>query len=85
LLKQAAHPFDVLRDTRIELAVRALEIRIGDDPRAAMTWACDIDDIQVTFAYEPIEVHVHEVQPRRRSPMAEESWLHVVQRERLTQ
>ena len=30
-------------------------------------------------------MHVHEIQPLRRSPMAEESWLYVIQGERLTQ
>ena len=37
----------VLRDVRVELGVRALEIGIGDQARPAVAWAGDVDRGQV--------------------------------------
>src|SRR5256714_13900675 len=44
----------------------------------------DVDDIQIPFTDHAVEMHIHEVQSWRRPPVAEKSWLDVLERERLT-
>ena len=57
------HSFFILRDLWIELAVRALEVGVGDHCRAAMTGAADVDDVCVAFPDDPIKMHVDELSP----------------------
>src|SRR6185503_10803813 len=43
LLEQPSHSLRVLADIRIQLAVGAFEIGVGDKRRPAMSWANDVD------------------------------------------
>ena len=54
-------------------------------PGATVTRARYVDHIEITLADDTIEMHIHEIQPGRRSPVAEQTWLDVIERERLAQ
>src|SRR5690606_33674877 len=69
--------FFILRDLRIGLAVRALEIGVGDHCRPAVTGTADVEDFRATFPDNPIQMNVDEIQAGRRTPVAEKPRLHV--------
>ena len=50
-----------------------------------MARARDIDDVQVVFLDDPVQVGIDEIQPRRRAPVAEQARFDVGQLERLLQ
>ena len=83
LLEQLLHPFLVLRNVRIHFAVGSFQPRVGDDARSAVTGADDVDHVDVALLDNPIEMHVDEVQSRRRPPMADQARLHVFSRQPL--
>ena len=83
LLEESLHPFFVLGDVRVNLAVGAFEPGIGDDARPAVTGADDVDHVEVALFDHAIEMHVDEVQARGRAPMADEARLHMLLLERL--
>ena len=70
--EEPLHALFVGCNIRIHLAIGSLEIRIRDQPRASVPWACDVDHVQVMLLDQPVQVDIDEVQPRRGSPMAEE-------------
>ncbi len=82
LLEEPLHPGLVLRDVRVDLAVRALEPGVGNQRRPPMPGAGDIDHVEVVLLDDAVQVHVDEVQPRRRAPVAEQSRLDVLKRQR---
>ena len=77
LAEERAQAVGVLRDLRIDLAVGALEVRVRDRRRAAVTGTDHHERVQV--------VDADQVQPRRRAPMAEKPRLDVLGPERLAQ
>ena len=83
--EEPLHALHVLRDARIDFAVGAFEIGVGDQPRTAMSGAGNVDHIEIVFLDEPIEVRVDEVEPRRRAPVPKKARLDVLLLERLTQ
>src|SRR5215475_6074908 len=83
LLEKFFHAGFVLRDVRIQFAVSAFEVGMGDDGRATVARAGDEDRIEVVLFYEAIEVDVDEVESGRRSPMAKEARFDVLKFERL--
>ena len=85
LLEQPSHPLFVLADVWIDLAVGAFEIGVGDQRRAAVARADDVDHVQVILLDDPIEMHAEHVEARRRAPMAEQPRLDVLALERLFQ
>ena len=85
LFEEPSEAFRVLRDPRIDLAVRSLEIRIRNEARAAVPRAGDVDHTQIARLDDAIEVDVDEVQAGRRSPVPEETRLGVLERERLAE
>ena len=78
--EEPLHPLLVLRDVRIDLAVGPLEIGVGDQPRAAVAGAGDVDHVEVELFDQPVEVDVDEVEAGRRAPMAEQARLDVLLR-----
>jgi hypothetical protein len=70
---------------RIDLGVRALEVHIGDEARATVPGAGDVDRVQVLAADHPVHVDVDEVEPRGRAPVAEQPRLDVLDPKRLAQ
>ena len=85
LPEQAAHAFGVLRDIAIDLAVTAFQIGIGDQRRAAVAGAGDVDQVQVLLFDDPVEMRVNEVQARRGAPVAEQARLDVAPQQRFAQ
>ena len=85
LLEEAAHPLLVLGDVRVDLAVRALEVRVRDEPGPAVAGARHVEHGQVAFDDRAVEVDIDEVQARRRAPVPEEPRLDVLEDERRLQ
>jgi hypothetical protein len=85
LAEELPEPVLVARHVRVELAVGALEIRVRDDPRAAVAGARDVDRIQVAGADRAVQVRIDEVQPRRRAEVAQQSRLDVLPLQGLAQ
>src|SRR5229473_2623278 len=75
----------VRRNVGIDLAVRSLQVSIGDYPRSAVAGAGDVDHVQIMFFDDPVQMNVNEIQPRRRPPVAEQARLDMVQCQRLIQ
>ena len=72
LLEKLFHPFGVLRDAGVKLAVAALEIGIRHQTRTAVTGAGNVDHVQVMFLDQAVEMNVDEIQARCRTPMPEQ-------------
>ena len=68
----------VLRDVRIDLAVGAFQIGVGDQRRPAVAGTGDEDHVEVARPDQPVQVRVDEVQARRRAPVPEQPRLDVV-------
>ena len=85
LPEELLQSFFILRDLRIDLAVRALEVGVGDHCRSAVTGAADVEDVCAAFPDDPIQMHVDEIQARRRTPVTEQPGLHVFRLQRLAQ
>ena len=83
--EEPLHALHVLRDARIDFAVGALEIGVGDQPRPAVAGAGDVDHVEIVLLDQPIEMRVDEVEARRRAPVPEQARLDVLLLERLTQ
>src|SRR5882724_9727230 len=85
LPEQPLHPFLVLRDLRINLAVGALQPGIRHDRRTAVPGSGDVDHVEVEFADQPVEMRVDQVEPGASSPVAQQTRLDVMGLDRLTQ
>src|SRR5487761_1547269 len=72
------HAIRSLRNVRIELTVGAFEVRIRDETRTAVSRASDVNDVQIKFFDEAIEMHINEVQSRRRAPVTQQARLNVL-------
>src|SRR6185312_3567654 len=72
LLEQSLHAERVVRDMRIDLAIRAVEPGIGHDRRPAMARAGDENHVEVARLDGAVEMRVEKIQTRRRAPMAEQ-------------
>ena len=85
LAEEPAQALFVLADVRIDLAVRALEVRARDEPGPAVPGPCDEDRAEVARADLAVQVRVEEVEPGRRPEMAEQARLDVLRPERLAE
>src|SRR5207302_10426762 len=56
LPEEAAHPLFVTPDVWVDLAVRALEPGVGDDARSTVSWAGDVDGVEVARSDDPVHV-----------------------------
>src|SRR5205085_5236622 len=83
LLEEALHPRLVPGDVGIDLGVRALQVRVGDHPGAAVPGAGDVDHVEVARLDDPVEVRVDQVEARRGPEVAEQPRLDVPRGERL--
>ena len=68
----------------IDLAVGAFQVGVGDQRRAAVPGAGDVDHVKVILVDDPVQMHVDEVLARRRSPVPQQQGFHVRQLERLS-
>src|SRR5678815_2582825 len=78
LPKHFLHPFFALRNVRVDLGVGAFEPDIGYDGRTAVPRPNDINHIQVELFNDTIEVYVDKVESRRRAPMPDQAWFHML-------
>jgi hypothetical protein len=85
LAKQPSHSLLVVADMRVDLGVGALQVDVGDDARAAVAGARDVDGVQVARADDAVHVRVEEVQAGGGSPVAEQPRLGVLESQRLAQ
>ena len=82
LPEQPLDAVPVLLDVRINFAVRTLQVRIGHQPRPAVSRPDNVHHVQVAFANQPVPVNIEEVQPRRGAPVPQQPRLHVIQSQR---
>src|SRR6266404_5856772 len=71
LPKEPLQPVSAALDIGISLRVGAFEIAMRHQPRTAMTWADDINHVQIVFFDQPVQVYVNEVEPSGGAPMPE--------------
>src|SRR5712671_3810364 len=70
LLEQPLYALFILRDVGIKLAIGAFQVCIRDHSGSAVAGTSNIDDIQVVFLNQAIEMDVDEVQTWRGSPVS---------------
>src|SRR3984885_9221365 len=67
---------------RIPLGVRSFEVAVRNDARTAMAGTDDVDHVEIIVLDQPVEMDIEEIESRRRSPMAEQTWLDMFELER---
>ena len=77
LPEQLSDAVFILGDARVELRVATFQIGVGDQTRAAVARADDVDRVEVARLDDPVHVGVDEVEARCRPPVAEKSRLDV--------
>jgi hypothetical protein len=85
LAEEPPQPLLVPADVRVDLGVGALQVDVGDQPRAAVARPGDVDSVEVLAADDPVHMHVDEVEPGCGAPVAEQARLDVLQAQRLAQ
>ncbi len=85
LLEEKGEAFGVLRDVRVNLAVRALEVDVGHDAGAAVARAGDEDGVEVPILDDAVGVQVEKVEPGRGAPVPEKARFDVLEAEGLTE
>ena len=71
LFEQFSHPFSILTDVGVELAIGAFKIGVGHQAGAAVTRPGEIDHLQLITLDHPVQMHIDKIQTRCRSPMAQ--------------
>ena len=78
LLEELLHPFRVLALVRIDLRVGPFQIRGRQHPWCAVAGPGDEDHVEVVLDDHPVEMHPREGERRARTPVAEQTVLHIV-------
>jgi hypothetical protein len=81
--EEALQAFLVPGDVGVDLAVRALEVGIGNEAGTPMPGAGDVDHVEIVLLDHPVQVDVDEVQPWGSPPVTEEPRLHMLLGQRL--
>ena len=85
LAEQLPHARLVGAHVRVQLAVRPLEIGVGDDARPAVARAGDVDRVEVAGTDRAVQVRVDQIQAGRRAEVAEQPRLDVLGEQRLAE
>ncbi len=85
LPEQSAHPLAVAGDVRIDLAVGALQPRVGHHAGAPVSRPAHVHGVEIPLHDGSVEVGIDEVETRGRPPVAEETGLDVLRPQRLRQ
>ena len=85
LLEQPLHALGILADIGIRLGVSSFQVRVSHQTRSAMTRPGYINNVEIEFLDQPVEMNVDEIQAGRGAPMAQQPRLNVLQRKRLAQ
>ena len=84
-LKKRCSPAAVFALFRVDLGIRALEIRLGQYRGRPVPGAADVDRVEVVFFDQPVEMDVGKGLAGIRAPMAQQPRLYVLQGQRLSQ
>ena len=82
LAEQALDAVPILLDVRIDFGVGAFKVGIGDQSRTAVSRTDDVHHVEVALANDAVPVDVEKIETGSSSPVAEQAWLHVIERER---
>src|SRR5271157_1628133 len=82
LQKELAQAGLILADVRIDLAVSALQVRVPDHRRAAVSGAGDVNHVEVVLLDDPVQVCVDEVLSGGGAPVSQQHVLHIRQSQR---
>jgi hypothetical protein len=85
LFEQLLHSRRIARDRRIDLAVRPLQVRVGDDAGSTVSRTGDQQHRQIALLDRTVQMRIDEVETGRCAPMAEQPRLDVFDRKRLRQ
>src|SRR5258708_35362998 len=77
LAKEAVYPLFILRDLGIDLAIRPLQIDIGQERWTAVARSRQIDRLDLVILDQPVEVQINETQTGRRAPVTQQAGLDV--------
>ena len=75
--EQLFHPGLVLAYVGIDLAVRALQVRVAHQRWSAVAGAGHIEHVQVEFLDYPVQMHIDKILARSRAPVPHDQRLHV--------
>src|SRR3954469_20873259 len=78
LAEEGPHSLGIAADGRVDLAVGALEVDIGDDRRSAMPWSGQVDCVDIALLDQAIEMDIDQVQTGRGAPVSEQPRLDVL-------
>ena len=85
LREEPLHAIGVLADGRVDLAVAALEIGVGDHARPAVPGAGNEDGVELAGRDGAVHVRIDEIQARGRAPVAQQPRLDVRKAQLLAQ
>jgi hypothetical protein len=85
LAKERTNAILVPSDGRVDLAVGAVQIGVGHQPRTAVAGSGHVERIEVPVFDRSIHVCVQQVEPWRGAPVAQETGFDVLGQERFTQ
>jgi hypothetical protein len=74
-----------LRNVWVDFTVGTFKIGVCDQARSTVTWASYVDNVEVVFLDQAVEMDVDEVQTGRGAPMTQEAGLDVLEFERFLQ
>src|SRR5579863_8351166 len=78
LLEEFSQSVLGFRNIWIKLAVSAFQIRVCNHSRPSVPGTSHIDNVQIVLFDQPVEMYVNEIQSWRRSPMAKQARLNVL-------
>jgi hypothetical protein len=85
LSEQPAQSLLVLLNVRIEFGICTLQVSVGHESRTAVAWTRNVDDVNVVFLNQAIEMRVDEVQSWSRAPVPQQPRLDVLELQGLAQ
>ena len=85
LLEELLQALFILADVGVDLAVRPLQIGLGDHGVAAVAGTGEVDHVQVVLVDDPVEVCIDEVLTRDSAPVTNDLFLDLGRFERLFQ
>ena len=85
MLEQLFQSGFILSDVWIYLGPCPFKIHVTDQRRTAMTGAGNVDDVEIVFLYDPIQVDVDEILTGRGAPMSYHERFHMLQPQRYAQ
>src|SRR5262245_52254585 len=85
LLEETLHPRHILTLVRVDLGVSSLKVSLRQYRRRSVTWARDVNGIQIIFVDESIKVNVSEALAGVRTPVTQQPRFQMLQPEWLSE